>query len=373
MKVKLLLLVLIILCSSNMSFGQVTDGVLIASDSLVKKTVVSKSRYKFIPELNKVSTSQLTFYERFDSLSRIVEEKDLNSDGTMYAWSFFEYDDQGNVVKRKILNGDSTLVMLETINYDQRNRQTFRIGIDPDNKIRFQSNHIYQKDSIVYCGWFDDSTNVSTYIYQIDSTEKKIKETHYHGKGEKKVKFYESHFQYKDTMLHQKQEFYLDHGKIRSGTEYEYDKIGNVIQEYDIDSSGKKHLKEITRYDLSGNKEYLKGFKDNKVSYVYRWFNQYDSLQRPIKTIKYCDTLAFKPYAYPSISEITFEYREDYLGRRTEIKTAIHYLSFGDRIATIQKTSVNFDSQGLWINTTETLNGELTKYRYANYTFKEEP
>ena len=371
MKINLLNIVLIILCSSNLSYGQILDGVYIPSDSIAEKIVVSKSIYKFKPELNQFSTSILTFYERFDSTGRLIEEKDINSDGTMYGWSFFKYDKEGNVVERKVLDGDSTLMFMETIKYDQLQRQTFRIGIEPDNKIRFQSNHIYKNDSIIYCGWFDDSSKVSTYIYQFDSTEKKISEVRYNGKGKEKVKFYESHFEYNDSILHKKQEFYFNSGKITRGAEYEYDQDGNIIKEFYIDPNGIKQIKEVTGYDLNGHKVYLKGFKDNKVSYVYHWLNEYDSLQRPTKTIKYCDTLAFKPYSTPLISEITYEYRVDYLGRRTEIKTNTHYLSFGDNLTTIKIVIVNFDSQGLWINTTETLNGELTEYRYATYTFKE--
>jgi hypothetical protein len=262
-------------------------------------------------------------------------------------------------------------MFVETRKYDQQKRQTFSIGIEPDNKIRFQSNHVYLNDSIIYFGWHDDSLKVFTFIDQIDSTERKINEVRYYGKGEKKVKFYESHFQYRDTILYKKQEFYFDNGKITRGAEYEYDQDGNIIKEFYIDPNGIKQIKEVTGYDLNGNKEYLKGFKDNKVSYVYHWLNEYDSLQRPTKTIKYCDTLAFKPYSSPLISQITYEYRVDYLGSRTEIKTNTQYSSFGDNLSTIKIVIVNFDSQGLWINTTETLNGELTEYRYATYTFKE--
>lgn len=366
---KLLNIVLITLYSSNLSYGQVLDGVCIPSTSVVKKNVVSKFRYKFKPELNQLSSSQLTFYERFDSIGRIVEEKDINLDGTMYAWSFFKYDGNGNVIERKVMKGDSTLMYVETIKYDPNNRQIFRIGIEPDNKVRFQSNYIYQNDSVIYCGWYDDSSKVSTYIYQLDSTGKKINEIRYNGKD--KVKFYESHFTYYDTILQQKREIFFTNGKITKEMEYEYDKDGNVLKEFYIDLNGAKHIKELTNYDLNGNKEYLKGFKDNNVSYVYRWQNEYDSLQRPTKTIKYCDTLGFKPYSTPLISVITYQYQVDYTGRRTEIKTTTQHSPFGD--SSIIMVTVNYDSQGLWINTTETLNGVLTEYRYATYIYKEEP
>tara|TARA_B100000508_G_scaffold140596_1_gene142225 strand:- start:4678 stop:5793 length:1116 start_codon:yes stop_codon:yes gene_type:complete len=362
--------ILFLTCTWLTALGQVVNGIYLDNDSIVQ-LVVTKSKYKLTPTRNEISIPQLTFFERFDDNGRLLEEKDYNLSGTLYAWSFFQYDQKGNNIRTTVLNDDSALNYVITLKYDALNRQVSRKGIDTKNRVLFRSTHTYFKDSTVYVGWITDSTRTSTYVSLMDSEGKKISEIHYSGKGSGKEKVYEAKYTYQDTTLHKKLESYYERGVFTRGTETEYNEYKKTTRLISIDASGTKHVKSVKRYDSMGKLIYDKSFRNDMVEFVFHWEHQYDSLDRITQSFKYCDTSQFRPMKSQLRTKTVFEYLENYMGGIKEVKTVYLYWGLIYNHISATKITRQFDEQGRWLNTTKTEDGELVNYWYAVYTFKE--
>lgn len=355
-----------LLCITAFSGFSQIDGVYVHDLNTSPKKLHTKTEYEFIPEKDGHKI-RLSFFERFDTAGVLLEEKDLNADGTMYAWSFYKYDDRGNIIARTVLNGDSSLMFEQTTTFDSQNRMLHNIGIEPDGNIRFKSVSSYFEDSSYTEVWFDDSSRVGVFESALNIDGMPIRTSYYTRSSEGKILNSKTFKKYQDsTCVEIVKLNYDDKGIFQSGTRKTFSEKGKEIKREKMTLSGNFEPWYEYDYDDHGNK--TKEVHFGKKNTLKLWRHTYDDQNRLVKT-----ELNVGPYPF-SLAEIklkesiVIEYK-NYYNYSLKITTTKKYSNWLNEQEQITIRSVKFDKDGRWLQVTETNNGLLKEYKLMEYTY----
>ena len=350
----------------TLSPAQVLDVLFVPENPGVPDRVLSKTIWEFKPKHQQASEQRITYYERFDDQGRLVEEKDFNLNGSLYSWSFIGYDEHDNQDTVIMQDIEGKEVYRIFASYDNQNRQVHRKGVNVDGSIRFESFHQYGKKKETYTGWFHDPAKASHYVDYMNANGLIEREVRYAGKDQNGEKYYEAFYTYRDTILTEKVEHYIENGEVDRGAIYRFDPDTRTESKVRLKAGGV----EVPVYEKVLNEQ---GDEISRKIYRRGEVMSYDFIDW-----KYKDGEVIEKKTYSASPSDTGRYllQEEYFMTYTDWSNHLNkwhkkvdHEGLGPEFRVETLVVKRYNQDGLWLSTTVTRNGELEEYRYATYEF----
>ena len=174
---------------------------------------------------------------KYDSNGNLIEDNDLNKDGSLNSKKVYRYDSNGNLIEDNDLNKDGSLNSKKVYRYDSNGNLIEEFGRYPDGKFSHKLTYKYDSkgNKIEYCNFNSDGSFSQKITYKYDSNGKLIEEFTINTNINtiKETYTYDS----KGNMI-EKTELFSDKEGDFDGKfiyKYEYDNKNNWIREIYID------------------------------------------------------------------------------------------------------------------------------------------